>query len=83
MSDEEFFKQEFENCGEIQPLIDELEDNCPDGRTKAYGLWEKKMEFLIKKYNMLAAFKAYREKSSKESDAGDIPGNMEGTPPQV
>lgn len=60
MNYEELYSIKYENCGHIQPYIDELEDNCPDKRTKEYREWEKIMNFLMEKYNKFANFKAYK-----------------------
>lgn len=59
--DEEFFKKEYVNCGQVIPLIFELEDNCPDKRKiKEYTSWKNKINFLYLQYNKLADFKAFK-----------------------
>ncbi len=59
--EEDIFTREFLNCGEIQLLIDALEDNCPDKKTKEYLVWKDKFNYLAKKYNEFSKFKAYKQ----------------------
>ena len=59
MEEEEFFKREFTNCGEIIPEIHKLEDNVPDKRTKEYNKWETQINHLFSLYNKMAQFKAF------------------------
>ena len=61
MNEEEFFNQEFENCRQVQQVIDELEDNCPDRRTKEYNKWKEKINFLFESYNFFCKFTAYKK----------------------
>ncbi len=61
MSEEEFFKREFENCGDVDREIEELENNEPAVGTIDHNNWEEKMNFLFEKYNKLSKFKAYRK----------------------
>lgn len=58
--DEDFFNQEFENCGHVQREIIKLEDNPPDKRTKEYLVYRDKLNYLYIKYNELGEFKAYK-----------------------
>lgn len=50
----------FINCGHIQNEINKLEDNPIDKRTKDYLVYKEKLNYLYKKYNNLAQFKAYK-----------------------
>ncbi len=58
--EEEFFKREFINCGEIIPEIHKLEIECPDKRTKEYNKWETKINHLFSLYNKMAGFTAFK-----------------------
>jgi len=61
MDEEEFYTKEFSNLGEIDALIEKMESNIPDKRTKDYNLWVDKINFLIEKYNNNMKFKAYKK----------------------
>lgn len=59
-SDKEFFEKEYKNAGEINFEIERLEKQEPDGRTKEYSPWVKKMNHLFVLYNKSTNFAAYK-----------------------
>ncbi len=61
MEEEEFYTKEFSNLGEIDILIEKMENNIPDKRTKDYEEFKNKINFLFEKYNKLAKFKAFKK----------------------
>lgn len=51
----------FENCGDLDELIEEMEKLVPDKRKKKeYIDWKNKINYLYQNYNKLAKFKCYK-----------------------
>lgn len=52
--------EEYENCGDLDELIQKVEQEMPDGRTKDYKIWMERINHLYLKYNKLVKFKCYK-----------------------
>jgi len=50
----------YENCGDLDQIIEEWEKEIPDKRTKEYVVWKEKMNYLYREYNKLVKFKCYK-----------------------
>jgi hypothetical protein len=59
--DKEFYDKSYTSLGELDSLIEKMENSIPDKRTKDYSSWVDKINFLIEKYNNNMKFKAYKK----------------------
>ena len=59
--DEEFYKKEYQNLGEIDSIIEKMEASIPDKRTKDFDIWKEKINFLFDMYNKSGKFKAFKK----------------------
>lgn len=53
-------EKEYENCGDLDELIQKIELEQPDKKTKEYSLWLNKINLLYMEYNKLVKFKCYK-----------------------
>ncbi|XAI97348.1 hypothetical protein [Leptolyngbya phage Lbo-JY46] len=51
--------REYSTQVELSEVINDMYDNPPDKRTKAYKQWKQDINKLITKYNTVAKFKCY------------------------
>lgn len=58
--EEDIFKKKFNNCVEVDDLIAELEEKCPDKRTKEYVIWKEKLNLLFQQYNTFVKFTCFK-----------------------
>lgn len=56
----EFFEKKYENAGELDMVIEELENKQPDKRTKEYRIWRNKINHLYSLYNTEVKHKIYK-----------------------
>jgi len=58
----DFYDKSYTSLGELNTLIENMENNVPDKRNKGiFNVWVDKINFLIEKYNTAMKFKAYKK----------------------
>ncbi len=60
--DREFYDKSYTSLGELSSLIEKMENNTPDKRTKKlFEEWRSKINYLIDNYNNRCGFKIYKK----------------------